>query len=94
MEEAEERLEAIVRGHVQGVGFRYYALRCAEELGLRGYVRNRWDRAVEVVAEGPRAQLETLLEALRLGPSGAQVTRVDVTWRPATGQFSSFSVRF
>ncbi|MBC7243276.1 MAG: acylphosphatase [Anaerolineae bacterium] len=94
MAEEEARLEAVVHGRVQGVGFRYFVLNRAAELGLRGYVRNRWNGTVEVVAEGPRSKLEVLLGYLQRGPRAAEVTRVDTVWRPATGQFSDFHVRF
>lgn len=94
MAEEQVHLEAVVHGRVQGVGFRYFVLNRAEELGLRGFVRNRWNGTVEVVAEGPRSRLEVLLQYLQRGPRAAKVTRVDAVWRPATGQFSDFHVRF
>jgi acylphosphatase len=90
----DERLSAVVHGDVQGVGYRFYAQRHATALGLRGYVRNQWDGTVEVVAEGPRPKLEQLLEALRRGPYGAGVMRVDVEWSPAEGGFSGFQIRY
>jgi acylphosphatase len=89
-----ERLEAIVRGRVQGVGFRHFTIRRAQELNLVGYVRNRWDLSVEVVAEGRREQLEALLEHLRRGPRAADVAGVEAAWLPATGEFSEFEARF
>src|SRR5512137_2270255 len=55
------RLHAVISGIVQGVNFRYYTTRQAQELGLTGWVANRWDGSVEVVAEGARSQLEDLL---------------------------------
>jgi len=88
------RLQAVVHGRVQGVSFRYYTQRQAQELGLNGYVRNRWDGTVEVVAEGPRAALDSLLSSLRRGPRAAFVTQVDVSWSPATGGFHRFEVRY
>lgn len=92
----DERLDAIVRGRVQGVGFRDFVYDRARSLGLTGYVRNdRHDhRAVEVVAEGARDALDLLVERLWIGPRGASVERVDVRWRPATGEFSDFGVRW
>ncbi len=89
-----KRLEAIVHGVVQGVGFRWYTRLVARRLGLSGYVRNRRDRTVEVVAEGTEAALRELLAALQRGPTSAVVERVDVKWLPADGSFSSFEVRF
>ncbi len=88
------RLTATVRGRVQGVGFRYFTLRQARALGVTGWVRNEPDRSVSLEAEGPRASLEALLDALRQGPSAARVTDVDVHWRPATDVFIDFRVQY
>jgi len=87
------RLEATVRGRVQGVGFRYFVLREAMLAGLDGWVANRHDGGVECLAEGPPADLTALLEALHEGPPGAIVDRVEARWMPATGGFESFSIR-
>ncbi len=89
-----QRLEAVVHGSVQGVGFRYHTRLRATALGLTGYVRNCWDGTVEVVAEGTPQALMVLLEYLREGPTAAVVTDVDVRWKPATGEFDRFGVRF
>jgi acylphosphatase len=87
-------LRVVVRGRVQGVGFRYFAEEQAAALGLTGLARNLSNgSAVEVVAEGTLVALETLLSALRQGPPLARVERVDVSWAAATGDYSSFSVR-
>ena len=88
-----QRLAAVVHGAVQGVGFRHYCAMQARALGLHGYVRNRADRRVEVVAEGSRAQLEQLLGWLYEGPSTAQVSAVEVSWLAANGEFDRFEVR-
>ncbi len=89
-----ERLSATVRGRVQGVGFRYFVQDEARRLSLTGYTRNLPDgRTVEVVAEGARGALEQLVTALRQGPPGSYVERVDVSWEPATGQHPSFDIR-
>ncbi|MFN4294748.1 MAG: acylphosphatase [Thermoflexales bacterium] len=87
------RLHAIVRGVVQGVNFRYATRREAQRLLLTGWVRNRPDGAVEVIAEGPHEQLERLLDFLRSGPPTARVTGVEATWQPATGEFAAFEIR-
>src|SRR3979411_692497 len=58
--DAVERLHGVIHGDVHGVGFRYYLMREAQRLGLRGWVRNRDDGTVEFVAEGRRAGLERL----------------------------------
>ncbi len=88
------RLHAYISGLVQGVSFRYYTIREAQGLGVVGWVRNRHDGSVEVVAEGDRSTIEDLLSWLHSGPSWARVTGVDVRWEQPTGEFSRFEVRF
>ena len=68
-----KRLEATVYGLVQGVGYRWYARQMARRLNLAGYVRNRYDRTVEVVAEGQEHALREFLAYLETGPSAAVV---------------------
>jgi len=87
------RLQARVDGRVQGVGFRYFVLECANQLGLSGWVRNTGDGTVEVLAEGPREALDRLLDLLHQGPRSAYVTEVKSTWGSATGEFNRFEVR-
>lgn len=89
-----KRLEATVHGLVQGVGYRWYARQMARRLNLSGYVRNRYDRTVEVVAEGQESALREFLSYLETGPSAAVVERVDARWSPANSAFYSFEVRF
>ena len=95
-EEPGVSLRAVVRGRVQGVGFRDFAYARARSLGLTGYVKNARDdhRAVEVVAEGSRRALERFVEQLREGPRSGRVDAVDQRWREATGEFDGFDVRF
>jgi acylphosphatase len=92
-DDGRKRLHARIAGRVQGVGFRYFVQRSASEKGINGWVRNRWDRSVEVVAEGADAALERLLENLRTGPPGARVDQVDLNWEDASGEFTSFKIR-
>ena len=73
-------LRVVVRGRVQGVGFRHFVWSRARALQVRGRVWNRRDGAVEVEAEAGRAALEQLLEQVRRGPSGARVESLDETW--------------
>ncbi len=88
------RLHAWIYGFVQGVSFRYYTIRQAQSLDLVGWVRNRFDGSVEVVAEGPRDAVDNLLSWLHRGPPAAEVDRVDVHWEQPTGESSRFEVRF
>lgn len=88
-----ERLAAVVSGRVQGVYFRAHTRREAQRLGLRGYALNCADGRVEVIAEGERAALESLLAWLQRGSPEARVDRVSPAWLPATGEFAAFEVR-
>lgn len=88
-----ERWHAFAEGIVQGVGFRYFVRDAAARHGLTGWVRNRIDGTVEVVAEGPRPSLEALDAEVRRGPRGSRVDRVHATWSPATGEFSGFRLQ-
>ena len=91
----EASLRAVVRGRVQGVGFRDFVYMRARFLGLRGYVRNLPDmRSVEVVAEGERAGLEQLLDYLREGSRGARVDGLEVTWGEPTRRHTTFGVAY
>lgn len=87
-----ERLHATVFGRVQGVSFRFYTRDTAIELDLTGWVANRYDGSVEVVAEGPRTALEQLLAFLQQGPSMARVDQVQHEFFPATGEFKRFTI--
>ena len=88
------RLHAIVSGHVQMVGFRFFVIDEARRLGLAGWVSNGADsRTVEVVAEGPEASLRALEAALREGPRHARVDGVEATWSDGGGGLQGFDVR-
>ena len=88
-----QRLSVRVAGQVQGVYFRAFTRNQARALGLTGWVRNEYDGSVHLEAEGPLAALETLLAAVRRGPSQARVDHVEVDWSEATGEFDRFAVR-
>ena len=84
----------LVFGRVQGVGFRAFVWRAATELGLKGWVRNRFDGSVEVLAAAPGDLHETLLERLNSGPRLSRVDRVEAEdAEPGGESFSGFSVR-
>lgn len=86
-------LDAIVRGRVQGVGYRYFVLDLALGLGLVGWVANAPDGSVRCVAEGRREDLQMLLSALGTGPLGGRVDDVQASWGLARGTFERFTVR-
>jgi len=89
-----ERLHAVIHGDVQGVGFRYFLTRQAQARGLSGWVRNRSDGAVELVAEGERSDLDELLKAARQGPRHARVDNVDAKWSDAEGGLDRFDLTY
>ncbi|HEX4807078.1 MAG TPA: acylphosphatase [Conexibacter sp.] len=86
-------VRAVVRGRVQGVGFREATVRRARSLGVLGWVRNRDDGAVEVHAEGPDAAVEALVGFLREGPRAAAVSDVEVE-RVRDEGHEQFAVRY
>ena len=85
------RVQAIVSGRVQGVGYRYYATHVAKEIEVFGTVRNGPDGTVEAVAEAEEAKLHEFLKALRHGPHAAEVTEIFTAWDEPTGEFESFA---
>ena len=88
-----ERLEIVIRGRVQGVGFRMFAGRSAAVRGLVGWVANESDGSVRCVAEGRRSDLEAFARDLAEGPPGSLVDRAETSWSPATGGFERFALR-
>jgi acylphosphatase len=84
------RLTAVVRGRVQGVGFRFFVHRQADMLGLVGTATNLPDGSVEVVAEGSHAAAEALVTLLRSEDAPGIVGGVDVSWSAASGEFRAF----
>ena len=85
--------EIVVYGMVQGVGYRFFTQRVAEELKLSGWVRNLPDGRVQAEVEGPRARVEEWLTRLRVGPRLSSVTDVAVTWKAAGGTARGFLVK-
>jgi acylphosphatase len=82
----------LVRGRVQGVGFRWFVEREAHMLGIAGWVRNNHDGSVEVLAQGTRDQLSGLHSRLRDGPRAARVDSVDVSDASPVNGMSSFRI--
>jgi len=89
-----QRLTAIVRGRVQGVGFRAFVQHEGRRLGLMGFTRNLPDGAVEVIAEGPASRLRELVAALRRGPSASRVESVGAGYAEAAGDLGPFAIRY
>lgn len=93
MTEADVRLSAWVHGHVQGVGFRWWTRARALELGLTGFASNKPDGRVHVVARGPRAACQRLLDLLQSGRTPGSVDTVVADWSEAGDPFDGFRER-
>ena len=87
---ADKRVQVTVSGHVQGVGYRYFAVHAAQRLGLGGTVRNLPDGEVQVISEGDEERINEFLRDLRHGPSAASVTNMQVAWDDPVGGFADF----
>jgi acylphosphatase len=86
--------EIHIAGRVQGVGYRNFVQRKADQLGLAGYVMNLKDGRVRVRVEGGREAIEELTRELGKGPPLARVEHLDLAWRSPTGRYASFAIRF
>ncbi|ASC74080.1 Acylphosphatase [Halomicronema hongdechloris C2206] len=86
------RVDITVQGLVQGVGFRYHTRQEAMRLGVSGYVRNRPDGAVDIVAEGDDDAVQHLIAWAQQGPAAARVSQVDVVEQSPLGNFKRFSI--
>jgi acylphosphatase len=87
-----KRIHLIISGDVQGVGFRAWVLRQAQDFQLTGWVKNRDDGAVELVAEGEKNALEQLAAQCKKGPEVSWVEGVDIARQEATGEYIRFEV--
>jgi acylphosphatase len=88
------RLHLLIYGKVKRVRFRLFVKDQANRLGLTGWVRNRSGDRVEVLAEGTRPNLESLVDIVREGPPEADVDKVDTQWQPALGRLRGFRIRW
>jgi len=87
-----ERAKIIVKGVVQGVGFRYFVLREAQTLHLFGEVRNLQNGNVKIIVEGEKSAILTLSKNIRIGPRYANVTQVDIEWQKNKNEYNSFAI--
>lgn len=86
------RVHLIISGDVVGVSFRSWSRAQAQELGLVGWVRNREDDTVEIVAEGAKDKLEELVKRCSRGPDVAWVKKVDIEWQLPSNEFAYFDI--
>lgn len=87
-------LHLVIDGVVQGVGFRWFVERTANNFGLKGWVKNLYDGSVETYAEGDEGALNGFLEEMRVGPPSGKVTSVKADWMKYTGNYKDFRIEF
>lgn len=90
----ESRLHVIVSGLVQGVFFRANTKETAQDLELKGWVKNTANGKVEALFEGKKEDLKRMLEFCKRGPEGSNVTRVDIEWGDSRQEFKDFQIRY
>ncbi|MFW6114719.1 MAG: acylphosphatase [Thermodesulfobacteriota bacterium] len=90
----DSRAHLIIEGRVQGVFFRDTTRREANRLGLTGWVKNRFDGSVEVVAEGPKERVDELVAWCHQGPPAAKVSNVQKMEEEYAGEFDTFRIVF
>lgn len=89
----EVRAHVLIRGFVQGVGFRYFVYRIGTKLQLHGYVRNLFTGEVEIEVEGDRSLVEEMIAQVRVGPRMSHVNDVAIEWREPRHDFSTFEIQ-
>jgi acylphosphatase len=89
-----KRVRLVISGDVLGVGYRAWVKRQAKALGVAGWVKNREDKTVEIIAEGNEQALEQLINMCKRGPDVSWVERVDTRWEQVTGEFIGFEVLY
>ena len=90
----EVRAEIVVNGLVQGVGYRYFVIREAQKLALKGFTKNLYTGEVLTIVEGERAIVEELIKKLKVGPIHAAVKSCKVDWQEPKNEFTDFEVKF
>ena len=88
----DRRVHLVIKGRVQGVFYRVSAKKKADELGIKGYVKNLPAEDVEIMAEGPQEKLKEFIEWCKKGPEGATVKTVASVWYIYRNQFRDFSI--
>lgn len=88
------RAEILASGFVQGVGFRYFVVRQAEKLRIKGSTENLFSGEVLTIAEGEKSLIEELIKQIKIGPSRAQVRNVYVKWCDFKNEFTKFEIKY
>ena len=88
-----KRVHLTIKGNVQGVSFRYYTTQQARTLNITGWIKNKSDGTVEIMAEGEQEKLEAFVEWCWHGPPYAKVDKLDADWKGPKSEFDSFEMR-
>lgn len=88
------QLQIIVSGEVQGVGYRYYTQMKAIQFGITGWVRNLQEGGVEILASGPKADLESFVDEVRRGNPFSTVNHIEVHETEKTETYKSFAIKY
>ena len=83
-----------ITGVVQGVGYRYFAVRKANQYGLGGYVKNLRNGDVETEIEGDRGLINDFIKELRIGPASSHVTDIKIQWKEYQNKYKDFDLEF
>jgi acylphosphatase len=84
----------LISGMVQGVGYRWFVMRKANEYNLKGYVRNLYTDDVEVEVEGDKGSVSEFIKELRIGPRSAHITDIKIQWGNYQGKYKNFDIKF
>ncbi|HSM48808.1 MAG TPA: acylphosphatase [Draconibacterium sp.] len=86
--------EITISGRVQGVGYRYFAVQKANEMGITGWVKNSVDGGVIIVAQGIEEEIETFIDYLYIGPTRSRVVQISKVKFNTLSNFDNFSVKY
>lgn len=89
-----QRAEILVNGFVQGVGFRYFVARNAEQLLLKGFTQNLFSSEVYTVVEGELAMIEELFKKIKIGPRHADIKNASIKLSEPKNEFTKFEIRY
>jgi acylphosphatase len=89
-----KRAKIIVNGSVQGVGYRYFVMRLAQSLDIKGYTKNIFSGEVLTEVEGDSSLIQEFIKQLKIGPSHAYVKNCFVEWEGYKNEFKNFEIRY
>jgi acylphosphatase len=89
-----KRAKIIVNGLVQGVGYRYFVIRHADNLNLKGYTQNLFTGEVLTEVEGDESLIQELIKQLKIGPMKSHIVNCSVDWSEYKNEFKKFEVRY